>query len=175
MQNESSNTWYTNKLKIDPHYNWKRLEQFQKKHPNYTKEKYQSDPDKIIQATKKWRQKNLEKSNAGFAARRAKIPLKDHCEKCGTKEKRLIRHHEDYSKPLEFLTVCCQCHKRLHADLRRQGVTIPSVRGIGHCGDCAKTWPNCEKSRPLVKGYYRCTCWTERKGASLNEDWFSKS
>ena len=33
------------------------------------------------------------------------------CSRCGTKAKRLERHHADYSKPLEVEILCTTCHR----------------------------------------------------------------
>lgn len=38
-----------------------------------------------------------------------KIPLDDSCSLCGATEN-LQRHHPDYDKPLEVITVCAYCH-----------------------------------------------------------------
>ncbi len=154
--------YYEKKLATDPTFFERKHEEFDKRHPGrvkqYGKNHYNKNPQKTIDLVKEWRQSNLEKNNAGFAARRSGIPLKDHCEKCGTKEGKLERHHEDYSKPLEFLTICHKCHRKLHAKLRAKGVVIQSnIVGSGHCSDCAKSWPSCGKSRPLFDGSYRCT------------------
>lgn len=46
-----------------------------------------------------------------------KIPLKECCEVCGSTEN-LERHHFDYSKPLEILCVCRNCHAKIHSILR---------------------------------------------------------
>ena len=42
---------------------------------------------------------------------RAKI-----CSCCGSDSK-LERHHPDYSKPREFVTLCMICHKKLHSEV----------------------------------------------------------
>jgi hypothetical protein len=42
------------------------------------------------------------------------IPLKEVCEECGNKEQ-LERHHPDYSKPLEIITLCRKCHQKKHS------------------------------------------------------------
>ena len=38
----------------------------------------------------------------------------DSCEKCGDSERKLCKHHPDYSKPLEVEWVCYPCHRKLH-------------------------------------------------------------
>lgn len=44
------------------------------------------------------------------------VPIKPFCEKCGTTEVKLERHHPDYSKPLEVVTLCRLCHEKLHVE-----------------------------------------------------------
>lgn len=43
---------------------------------------------------------------------RSYVPLKEKCDVCGSK-KDLEHHHPDYSKPLETLTVCKNCHYKI--------------------------------------------------------------
>jgi hypothetical protein len=38
-----------------------------------------------------------------------KVPIGEKCVVCGSTEK-LHRHHPDYSKPLEIITLCQECH-----------------------------------------------------------------
>ena len=64
-----------------------------------------------FKGVKKWKAKNLEKVKANIQARN--IPLANHCENCGATEK-LVKHHPDYSKPLEVVTLCRICHKKAH-------------------------------------------------------------
>lgn len=44
------------------------------------------------------------------AIRRGKLE-RQNCRKCG---KRAEAHHEDYSRPLDVIWLCRQCHKELH-------------------------------------------------------------
>lgn len=67
------------------------------------------------QATrKKWAEKNPHKIKAHKAVSRAirsgKIQPRYSCEKCGSIGKRLEKHHEDYSKPLQIQWLCAKCH-----------------------------------------------------------------
>lgn len=92
------------------------------------------------------------------------IQVKKACEKCGAVGK-LEKHHADYSKPLEVITLCKTCHMQLHRELRSQGVdlTVPAkVFENRHCHNCGLTWPNCGRSRPSFKGKKVCTFWAEK-------------
>lgn len=46
------------------------------------------------------------------------IPLKNKCEICGSTEN-LQRHHPDYSKSLQVMTVCKKCHIKLRKKYRK--------------------------------------------------------
>jgi len=61
--------------------------------------------------TAKWRKKNLEKTKAYALSQR--VPTGKECERCGGTG-RLHRHHPDYSKPLEIITLCVPCHEAEH-------------------------------------------------------------
>jgi hypothetical protein len=43
----------------------------------------------------------------------SKIPTENECSNCGGTD-RLERHHEDYTKPLEIITLCKMCHSKRH-------------------------------------------------------------
>lgn len=45
---------------------------------------------------------------------------KSACEQCGSID-RLHMHHPDYSKPLEVVTLCIQCHTTVHMEQRHEG------------------------------------------------------
>jgi len=64
------------------------------------------------EARRRYYRANKKKHVAGLQARR-KIPLDSKCSQCGATEK-LQRHHPDYAKPLEVVTLCMTCHKKLH-------------------------------------------------------------
>lgn len=62
---------------------------------------------------KRYRANHPEKIWAHFLAR--KIPLGKKCEECGGTD-RLHKHHPDYSKPEEIVTLCTPCHVKHHKD-----------------------------------------------------------
>ena len=43
------------------------------------------------------------------------------CEKCGNKK--AVRHHDDYSKPLEIRWLCKNCHNKHHGYERSENLT----------------------------------------------------
>jgi len=55
---------------------------------------------------------------------RARTNLGLSCVVCGS-DKNLERHHPNYNKPLEIVTVCRSCHQRIHnATLTLEGIQI---------------------------------------------------
>jgi hypothetical protein len=90
------------------------------------REVYHSDPERFRGYQKKyrinhftasrkafveWKKDNPEKYRSWAVAVRL-IPLKPNCEICSSIEN-LQRHHKDYGKPLEVLTLCRDCHNAL--------------------------------------------------------------
>jgi len=69
-------------------------------------------------ATRKYRKNNPEKARAhrmlNYHLRSGHITKKP-CEKCGDINSEA--HHEDYSKPLDVVWLCDQCHKQRHKEL----------------------------------------------------------
>lgn len=61
--------------------------------------------------------KHLQASRARAKAKHAikigTIVKPEECEDCGTKAE-LAAHHEDYSKPLDVVFVCSDCHRKRH-------------------------------------------------------------
>lgn len=72
--------------------------------------------------TTEWRRKNSEKAKAwsavGNALLKNEIEKPIYCELCGVFDVTIHAHHEDYSKPLEVLWLCHNCHMSLHASQR---------------------------------------------------------
>lgn len=83
------------------------------------------NPDLVVASSKRYKGQHPEKAAAvrtlGNAVRDGKIIKPTQCQDCrGNFPKRLIHgHHEDYSKPLEVVWVCPNCHKARHAEGRR--------------------------------------------------------
>lgn len=76
-----------------------------------TKDWKKANPEKRYLADKNWNENNRYKKRAQMIACRL-IPLKEACEICGETTD-LTRHHKDYGKPLEVLTLCKPCHRAL--------------------------------------------------------------
>lgn len=63
---------------------------------------------------KRWEEKYPEKRRAYSLTQKYREKIKkDHCEDCGSDEY-LHMHHEDYKKPLEVITLCRNCHVKVH-------------------------------------------------------------
>ncbi len=62
--------------------------------------------------------------NAEAQARVKKIPLDSQCTQCGS-DRFLVRHHPDYTKPLEIITLCKACHNSLHHPIKVEVNSIP--------------------------------------------------
>lgn len=94
-----------------------RAQQIERYHRNIEhsreyRRKYRAEHyDKIYKSDKNWNETNRIKKRAQMLACRL-VPLKSGCEICGCTEN-LTRHHKDYGKPLEVLTLCKLCHKEL--------------------------------------------------------------
>lgn len=99
----------------DPAYR-EKYRKYQREHYNPQKakeyrEKWLKDsPDGRRASTYKWRKANRVKARAQRMAHRL-VPLKEACEICGSKEN-LMRHHSDYTKPLDVQTLCKTCHEK---------------------------------------------------------------
>jgi len=74
------------------------------------------NPEKIA------RLNELQKKQARAKAQRAmnsgKILQPDDCEDCGKSSQVLVKHHENYRKPLEVVWLCEPCHNKRHGRYR---------------------------------------------------------
>ena len=84
--------------------------EWERKHPNW-RAKYKETQKRCY---KSWVERNKEHYIITKRAHEKayKVPLKEKCEICGSPAKE--RHHPDYSKPLEIMHLCVQCHKKQH-------------------------------------------------------------
>ncbi len=108
-----------------------------KHNPEYRRQHYLKNRQKYLEQTKKWHKANPEavkeinrravekyklkypeRAKANYLAK-YHIPLDGRCcEICGSTED-LHRHHDDYSKPLEVIIMCKECHDKTHGELRK--------------------------------------------------------
>jgi hypothetical protein len=73
-------------------------------------------------AYERQRQRIIERIRADYAAHpekqaarnlaKKRIPIRP-CDECGS-TKNVVRHHDDYSKPLDVRCLCRPCHSRIH-------------------------------------------------------------
>ncbi len=121
----------------------------------YSKNYRTNHPENFARSHAKHQKANLEKFRAKvYAERYAKLGEK--CEVCSTTE-RLERHHPDYSKPLEIMTLCHRCHRGIHAKIKQGKVDQASLQNR-HCLSCSKSFPKCGKKHPSIKGR-NCALW----------------
>ncbi len=50
------------------------------------------------------------------AVKRGDLPRPSRCAKCDSTTGRIIAHHEDYSRPLDVVHLCQQCHRKAHME-----------------------------------------------------------
>jgi len=93
----------------------------------YTKEYYLQHKEERLRKQNERRAKNRLIPSAQTVARYAlitgKIKRKLICEICNINPVQ-ASHHPDYTKPLEIMQVCDECHMRLHADLKRKELNV---------------------------------------------------
>lgn len=74
----------------------------------------------LKKAHQKWKSNNSDKRAAqvilGNAVRDGRIEKPRSCSSCGCEPDRLEGHHEDYSKPLDVIWLCRQCHANIHRE-----------------------------------------------------------
>ena len=89
--------------------------------------------EKARVAKKAWANRNKHKKFATTAVNNAirdgRLVKSDSCQNCGKTGCKIEGHHEDYSKPLDVVWLCTQCHSKLHKekrDVERVVKTYPS-------------------------------------------------
>ena len=95
------------KIKVDPQYFSKRVNSWRERNP----EKY-----KILKkrCNKNYKETHPERVIAHTQSKRVK--KQDFCSLCGVNYS-LEKHHPDYSKPKEVITLCHNCHLKIHGRL----------------------------------------------------------
>jgi hypothetical protein len=78
-----------------------------------------------------WIEKNIEKRAAHItlnnAVAKGRLKKPQTCERCLNDNLNLHGHHEDYSKPLEVIWLCTECHGERHRelnDMKRSNATL---------------------------------------------------
>lgn len=95
------------KLEYNRNYRINYRKQYPEKIKEQNRRYYHHHKEKLAQ----YRANHKKQRHAGNVAR--KIPLANECSICGAPTK-LLRHHPDYDKPLEVVTLCYKCHEKLH-------------------------------------------------------------
>jgi len=84
--------------------------------------RYQSSM-KFIEVIERYETNNPEKKAAHTAVNHAveigRLIKPNECEGCGCASKRLEGHHEDYSRQLDVIWLCKQCHVQLHLERKK--------------------------------------------------------
>jgi hypothetical protein len=91
------------------------------KHSERERARYVGDRrDKMLADAAERAKKTPEKRTAHYAVNNAvrdgRLLKPSACSRCGREGVRLEGHHDDYSKPLDVVWMCCRCHRRHHAD-----------------------------------------------------------
>lgn len=95
----------------------KRYEKFKENNPDYWKDYYSQNREIRLEANKRFWKNNPDRYESYKAYKRGlgngTIVRAQACMMCGLKCK-TIGHHHDYSKPLEVIWVCHECHMSIH-------------------------------------------------------------
>jgi hypothetical protein len=111
------------------------------KRKQYEKEYARKDPEKRQEINRRWKARNPERQNqynerwkaknkpkvleyakrhkdahpeqVRAVAAAQKLPRGRCCERCASTVN-LQKHHPDYSRPRQFITLCVKCHRKLH-------------------------------------------------------------
>jgi len=86
---------------------------WEQRNPDYKIKKH----DYYLKKRDEYRRRNLDKAaiySRVWYWKHELSPMKK-CENCGSTNKDdLVRHHPDYSKPYETVTLCHKCHSNIH-------------------------------------------------------------
>ncbi len=80
----------------------------------------------LTKSQKNWLKNSLHKRSAshciGNAVRDKKIIKPAYCSLCKMEKPRIEGHHWDYSKPLQVIWLCTQCHQFIHSLIRHKAI-----------------------------------------------------
>jgi glutamate synthase domain-containing protein 2 len=100
--------------------NQKRLESFKKYHRNhkekiskYNREYIQKNREKIRELSRRYPERLKARELTRQAIRSGRLVRPKICSICDA-ERKIQAHHVDYSKPLEIMWLCVDCHKKQH-------------------------------------------------------------
>lgn len=91
-------------------------------------EKYKT----LLKQKNNWNKKNKEKRQAHSKVEKAlKIGLLNNpnkCEVCGKTNCEIEAHHYDYSKPLDVIWLCTECHGKVHRQYNKLELDIEQIK-----------------------------------------------
>ncbi len=86
----------------------------------------EENKEKVDEIQKKWQHRNKEKRKAYYILNNAiangNIEKPKICRMCGVEDKIIDGHHIDYSKPLEVIWCCKECHALIHKEMRKKKI-----------------------------------------------------
>lgn len=102
-------------LRTDPAFVESERERGREKHKRLGyNERYRGKSRKYqAQYRDRWPEKHRAKQAVNNAIRDGRLVRPKHCQECGATGK-IHGHHPDYSKPLEVMWLCVQCHGLQH-------------------------------------------------------------
>lgn len=93
-------------------------------------------PEQYLEHERRYKENHLP-LNKIYHLTRYLIPLASNCLFCGS-TKNLERHHPDYDKPLEVITMCRRCHKKIHILFHPKGPRNPPPPLEKNCKTCGE-------------------------------------
>lgn len=92
------------------------------------KEKYQ----RYLEQKNDWNKRNKEKRQAHFkvenALKRGSLNSPNKCEVCGKINCDIEAHHYDYSKQLDVIWLCTECHGKVHKQYNKLILDIEQIK-----------------------------------------------
>lgn len=121
--------------------NIEKIREYDRNRPN-AKERGKKQRFKIKQDEQKykkykeckqiWASNNREKRNAENkitkALKKEKILRATACENCGKMNCKIEGHHYDYSKPLDVIWLCTECHGKVHKKYNKLELNIEQIK-----------------------------------------------